>query len=183
MSFRQTLVRLAQHARQPSMRFPDRKAAPQETASKRDDLGDSRPAEAVVDPHSSHSAEPHPCAPQSVIDTFSRFSEARSKPRSPHAEDANSSSYGGPVAQEGVGASASSSGSLAGQGQGASKGVSSGGSGKPGVLEDETQLPAWLRRERWAPTEEEIEAVMTGGAANATPFTKAYQQKWYQPQF
>ncbi|BGO98621.1 hypothetical protein RTG_00944 [Rhodotorula toruloides ATCC 204091] len=161
MSFRQTLVRLAQHARQSSMRFPNRKAA-----------------------HSSHSAEPHPCAPQSVIDTFSRFSEARSKPRSPHAEDANSSSYGGPVAQEGVGASSGSSASQEqGQSQGASKGVSSGGSGKPGVLEDETQLPAWLRRERWAPTEEEIEAVMTGGAANATPFTKAYQQKWYQPQF
>ncbi|BGP23925.1 hypothetical protein JCM10295v2_002826 [Rhodotorula toruloides] len=119
----------------------------------------------------------------SVIDTFSRFSESRSKPRSPHAEDANSSSYGGPVAQEGARASSSGQGQGQGPSQGASKSAVTGGSRKLGVLEDETQLPAWLRRERWAPTEEEIEAVMTGGAANATPFTKAYQQKWYQPQF
>ncbi|GEM08348.1 hypothetical protein Rt10032_c05g2365 [Rhodotorula toruloides] len=97
--------------------------------------------------------------------------------------NANSSSYGGPVAQEGARASSSGQGQGQGPSQGASKSAVTGGSRKLGVLEDETQLPAWLRRERWAPTEEEIEAVMTGGAANATPFTKAYQQKWYQPQF
>lgn len=29
-----------------------------------------------------------------------------------------------------------------------------------GVLENESQLPKWLRRDRYAPTEEEMDAVM-----------------------
>ncbi|GAA5861240.1 hypothetical protein JCM3774_002238 [Rhodotorula dairenensis] len=153
MSLRPTLVRLAQHARQPLMRFPDRKA-----------------------PHGTSEAGPHPCAPQSVIDSFSRFSEARQNPIAPRQDAAASSSYGGPTSAE-----------LKTQGQGSGSGSSASGGagaqGASGVLESESQLPKWLRRDRYAPTEEEMDAVMSGGATNSREFTKAYQKLWYTPQF
>ncbi|GAA5987125.1 hypothetical protein JCM10908_001036 [Rhodotorula pacifica] len=163
MSLRPTLVRLAQHARQPLIQFPDR----------------SKAAHA-----SSHPAEPHPCAPQSVIDNFSRFSEARKNPQQhqPRATDAAaSSSYGGPTSAElkGRGQGQGSSASTGGSGSGAG----SGGAAAGGVLESESQLPKWLRRDRYAPTEEEMDAVMSGGATNSREFTKTYQKLWYTPQF
>ncbi|GAA5952426.1 hypothetical protein JCM8115_003599 [Rhodotorula mucilaginosa] len=151
MSLRPTLVRLAQHARQPMMHFPDRKA-----------------------PHGTHEPAPHPCAPQSVIDSFSRFSEARQNPIAPRQDAAASSSYGG----------GPTTGELKSQGQGQGSGSSSAGGGSVGgLLENESQLPKWLRRDRYAPTEEEMDAVMSGGATNSREFTKAYQKLWYTPQF
>ncbi|GAA6014822.1 hypothetical protein JCM10207_002193 [Rhodosporidiobolus poonsookiae] len=135
MSFRQSLVRLAQHARQPLMRFPDRAAKP-----------------------SSHAAEPHPCAPQSTIDAFPRFQHAQQNPRTDFSQ---SSSYGGPNTPP-------------------SSSSSSGGAGGV-VLSEEEQLPAWLRRSRYAPEEDELEAVMSGGAS-ATTMPNNYKNLWYQPQ-
>ncbi|GAA5908607.1 hypothetical protein JCM6882_003691 [Rhodosporidiobolus microsporus] len=130
MSFRTSLVRLAQHARTPLIRFPDRTAK-----------------------HSSHAATAHPCAPQSTVDAFSRFQHAQQNPRTDFSQ---SSSYGGPNAPP-----------------------KTGGSSSGASLSSEEQLPAWLRRSRYAPTEEEIEAVMTGGASNSTPITKDYKLKWH----
>ena len=96
---------------------------------------------------------PHPCAPQSVIDSFSRFSEARQNPIAPRQDAAASSSYGGgPTSAE-----------LKSQGQGSGS-SSSGGAAAGGVLENESQLPKWLRRDRYAPTEEEMDAVMVSFA-------------------
>ncbi|POY73646.1 hypothetical protein BMF94_3181 [Rhodotorula taiwanensis] len=157
MSLRPSFIRLAQHARQPLMKFPDRKAQ-----------------------HASHDPEPHPCAPKEVVEAFSRFSEVRANPQlaTRKADAAASSSYGGPTADE-----------LKRQGQGQGSGASSGsGQGKGGVapggtLESESQLPAWLRRDRYAPTEEEIDAVMSGGATSSREFTKQYQKLWYTAQY
>ena len=38
-----------------------------------------------------------------------------------------------------------------------------------GVLENESQLPKWLRRDRYAPTEEEMDAVMVSFARTLPP--------------
>ncbi|GAA5970651.1 hypothetical protein JCM11641_007386 [Rhodosporidiobolus odoratus] len=135
MSLRVSLVRLAQHARQPLIRFPDRTAKP-----------------------SSHAAEPHPCAPQETIDAFPRFQNSQ---KNPQAQVSQSSSYGGPA--------------LPPKTDGSSGGSSSGSV-------EQSDLPEWLRRSRWAPNEEEIEAVMTGGASATAPVTKDLKLKWYTPQ-
>ncbi|BGP54971.1 hypothetical protein JCM8202_003481 [Rhodotorula sphaerocarpa] len=159
MALRPTLLRLAEHARQPLIQFPNRKAQ-----------------------HASSDPAPHPLAPQSVIDSFSQFTEARANPQTVREADAaSSSSYGGPTADElkrqGQGQGAGS-GQPQGQGQGRGAAPAPGG-----VLESESQLPAHLRRDRYAPTEEEIDAVMSGGATSAHEFTKQYQKLWYTPQF
>ncbi|GAA5914038.1 hypothetical protein JCM8208_005926 [Rhodotorula glutinis] len=150
MSFRPTLVRLAEHARSPLIRFPDRKAS------------------------HAHPATAHPCAPQSVIDSFSRFQDAQ---QNPQLVNSSNSSYGGSPtpggnparAGEGSGsAAASASGSAAGAGKGEGRGAVD-------------ELPAWLRRTR--PEEDEIEAVMSGGASTTPEITRAFKQRWYTPQF
>ncbi|GAA5841493.1 hypothetical protein JCM11251_007159, partial [Rhodosporidiobolus azoricus] len=120
MSFRSSLVRLAQHARTPLIRFPDRKAKA-----------------------ASRAAEPHPCAPQTTIDAFPQFQHAQKNPQ-PVAVS-QSSSYGGPNLPPKTGGSS---------------GASLGG---------EDQLPAWLRRNKYAPTEEEIEAVMVRSSTFIPP--------------
>ncbi|BGP15136.1 hypothetical protein JCM10213_005403 [Rhodosporidiobolus nylandii] len=101
--------------------------------------------------HSAHAATAHPCAPQSTVDAFSRFQHAQQNPRTDFSQ---SSSYGGPD-------------------------VPPSGKGSGAILTSEEELPEWLRRTRWAPTEEELEAVMSGGASAATPVTKDYQLKWH----
>ncbi|GAA5886600.1 hypothetical protein JCM5296_005344 [Sporobolomyces johnsonii] len=119
MSFRASLVRLAKEAqhRTPLIRFPDRKQQP-----------------------AHHPATAHPCAPQSVVDAFSSFQQARANPRP----------------------------------------SSSSSSGQKGQVYEEHSLPSWLRRK--APGEEEMEAVLSGGATEATPVTKDYQLKWHLAQ-
>ncbi|BGP39209.1 hypothetical protein JCM10450v2_003164 [Rhodotorula kratochvilovae] len=141
MSFRQTLVRLAEHARTPLIRFPDRKAK------------------------HAHAASAHPCAPQSVIDAFPRFQDAQANPTLVRSA---SSSYGGSPAP--------------GAGPSGAQGAQASGSGSGKALGAESELPPWLRRSRWAPAEDEIEAVMSGGASVTPEVTKAYQQLWYTPQ-
>ncbi|GJN89630.1 hypothetical protein Rhopal_002617-T1 [Rhodotorula paludigena] len=135
MSFRQTLVRLAEHARTPLIRFPDRKA-----------------------PHKAHEATAHPCAPQSVIDNFARFQGQQANPAASAAQA--SSSYGGPAAH------------------------SQGGAGAGGkAVGAESELPERLRRSYWsALSEEELDAVMSGGASATAPVTREYKLKWYTPQ-
>ncbi|GAA5843957.1 hypothetical protein JCM9279_003686 [Rhodotorula babjevae] len=150
MSFRSTVVRLAEHARTPLIRFPDRKSS------------------------HAHPATAHPCAPQSVIDSFSRFQDAQ---QNPQLVNSSNSSYGGSPTPGGNPA-------RAGQGEGraaASSGSGSGasGGGAKGAAVDE--LPAWLRRTR--PEEDEIEAVMSGGASTTPEITRAFKQRWYTPQF
>ncbi|GAA6059778.1 hypothetical protein JCM10212_003673 [Sporobolomyces blumeae] len=118
----------------------------------------------------SHQVAPHPCAPQSVIDNFPRFQQAQANPAA--AAAANSSSYGGPV-----------DGSDAGGRDGSSAASSSGStsSSSSGAVE-EWQMPAWLKRNRYAPTEAEIEAVQSGGATEATEVTRATKLTWYTEQ-
>ncbi|GAA5825249.1 hypothetical protein JCM3770_003171 [Rhodotorula araucariae] len=184
MSFRQSLVRLAEHARTPLIRFPDRKAKPRRARPK-DDLGADRrsarrphrtPQGHRADPPAllstlaydtdAHSPTAHPCAPQSVIDAFPRFQDAQANPTLVRSA---SSSYGG---SPNVGA-----------GTGAAQGSASGASASAQSVGAESELPSWLRRSRWAPAEDEIEAVMSGGASVTPEITKAYQQRWYTPQF
>ncbi|TNY21195.1 hypothetical protein DMC30DRAFT_209650, partial [Rhodotorula diobovata] len=145
MSFRSTCVRLAEHARTPLIRFPDRKA------------------------HHAHPPTAHPCAPQSVIDSFPRFQSAQQQAHPQLVNSANSS-YGGSPTPGGNPASTGAGG--APQGSGAAQ-------GKGQAIEGE--LPAWLRRSR--PDEAEIDAVMSGGASTTPEVTRAYKQRWYTPQF
>ncbi|GAA5964854.1 hypothetical protein JCM3765_005802 [Sporobolomyces pararoseus] len=144
MSFRTTLVRCAKEVqhRSPAISFPDRKHAN----------------------HSSHSVQPHPCAPQSVIDNFSRFQSAQSSSFSSSQSAQNSSSYGGPVDP-----------SSQGQGQGSSK-------GSRGASIEEWEMPEYLKRRKYAPTESEIEAIQSGGATEATAVTRETKLTWYTEQ-
>ncbi|GAA5860415.1 hypothetical protein JCM8547_000297 [Rhodosporidiobolus lusitaniae] len=137
--FRATAVR---SARVSSMKFPNRAQKP-----------------------TLHSAQPHPCAPQSAIDSFSRFQNSQQNPR---AQLSQQSSYGGPAQPP-----HSSSGSSG------SSGVSG---GKGSIVVSEEELPAWLRRTRRELDEAEIEAVNTGGATATTPITPDYKLKWYTAQ-
>ncbi|GAA6042009.1 hypothetical protein JCM8097_009143 [Rhodosporidiobolus ruineniae] len=180
MSFRASLQRLAQHARQPLIRFPDRSAKRElllftaNSTSARLNRPNTRahgqweepgrstlPAEARNGPHA-HTATAHPCAPQSTVDAFSRFQHSQQNPRTDFSQ---SSSYGGPATPP------------TGSGSGSVGAASSGGKG--GVLSVEDELPEWLRRGRLPPVEDEIEAVMSGGATISTPVTKDYQLKWH----
>ncbi|GAA5892350.1 uncharacterized protein JCM6883_007328 [Sporobolomyces salmoneus] len=149
MSFRTTLVRCAKEVqhRSPAIKFPDRKHAD----------------------HSSHSVQPHPCAPQSVIDNFPRFQSTQSASFSGSQAGQNSSSYGGPVDP-----------SSQGQGQGSSSGSGSKG-GRSAAIE-EWEMPDYLKRRRYAPTELEIEAIQSGGATESTPVTRETKLTWYTEQ-
>ncbi|GAA5984586.1 hypothetical protein JCM5350_008148 [Sporobolomyces pararoseus] len=142
MSFRTTLARCAKEVqhRSPAIKFPDRKHAN----------------------HSSHSVQPHPCAPQSVIDNFSRFQSAQSSTFSSSQAAQNSSSYGGPV-------------DPSSQGQGSSK-------GGRGASIEEWEMPEYLKRRKYAPTESEIEAIQSGGATEATAVTRETKLTWYTEQ-
>ena len=104
----------------------------------------------------SHSAQPHPCAPQSVIDQYFADAPKPSNPQtSPSAQ--NSSSYGGPVdpSQQGKEQQADTQKSSGG---GGGSGGSGGGSGGSSAIE-EWEMPSRLKRNRYAPTETEIDAI------------------------
>ncbi|GAA5945631.1 hypothetical protein JCM3775_005497 [Rhodotorula graminis] len=150
MSLRSTVVRLAEHARTPLIRFPDRKSS------------------------HAHAPTAHPCAPQSVIDSFSRFQDAQQQ--NPQLVNSSNSSYGGSPTPGGNPAAARAGSSSSGSGSGTGAGASAGGKG--GAVDE---LPAWLRRTR--PEEDEIEAVMSGGASTTPEITRAFKQRWYTPQF
>ncbi|GAA5823099.1 hypothetical protein JCM5353_005773 [Sporobolomyces roseus] len=156
MSFRSTLVRCAKEVqhRSPAIRFPDRKHAN----------------------HESHSAQPHPCAPQSVIDQYFPDAPKPSNAQtSPSAQ--NSSSYGGPVdpSQQGQEPQADSQKSSSGGGGGSS------GGGSSSAME-EWEMPSRLKRTRYAPTEMEIDAIQSGGATESTPVTRETKLTWYTEQ-
>ncbi|GAA5842406.1 hypothetical protein JCM3766R1_004405 [Sporobolomyces carnicolor] len=144
MSFRPTLVRCAKEVqhRSPAIKFPDRKHASHDA---------------------SHSVQPHPCAPQSVIDNFSRFQSARTASLSSSQAAQNSSSYGGPV-------------DPSSQGQGSSK------QGGRSAAVEEWEMPEYLKRRKYAPTESEIEAIQSGGATESTPVTRETKLTWYTEQ-
>ncbi|GAA5927276.1 uncharacterized protein JCM15063_005852 [Sporobolomyces koalae] len=146
MSFRTTAIRLAKEVqhRSPAIRFPDRKASHE----------------------SHHGVQPHPCAPQSVIDNFARFQNAQSSTFSASQAAQNSSSYGGPVDPSSQQSSSSSSSSKRSQ---------------SGAIE-EWEMPEYLKRKKYAPSEFEIDAIQSGGATEATPVTRDTKLTWYTAQ-
>ncbi|GAA6010100.1 hypothetical protein JCM11491_005867 [Sporobolomyces phaffii] len=150
MSFRTTLVRCAKEVqhRSPAIGFPDRKHANHD---------------------SNHSVRPHPCAPQSVIDNFSRFQSAQSSTFAQSQSAQNSSSYGGPVDPS------SSTPSSAAQGSSSSSG------GRSASIE-EWEMPQYLKRSKYAPSEMEIDAIQSGGATESTPVTRETKLSWYTEQ-
>ncbi|GAA5882230.1 hypothetical protein JCM16303_002293 [Sporobolomyces ruberrimus] len=153
MSFRTTLVRCAKEAQH---RSPAIKFPDRKHANH----------------DSSHSIKPHPCAPQSVIDDFPRFKSSQSSSLSSSQAAQNSSSYGGPVDPSSQGKDSPQTASSSGGG--------SGGSGQSVI--EEWEMPEYLKRTKYAPTESEIEAIQSGGATEATAVTRETKLTWYTEQ-
>lgn len=97
-----------------------------------------------------HSPVPHPCAPDSIVSSSAFLSSLGSKPEGTGSH----SGYG-----ESSGQSSSSQTPLAGPAGGKAPG-SGFESSLPEAKYDESNLPAWLSRSRYAPQEEELEAVL-----------------------
>lgn len=140
---RATLVRTAALARQPSIRFPDRKKLQQQAQG--ETIVDGQPAR-TRNSHStaslrteSHEPHPHPAAPKAVAEDFAHFQEVFKSGPHFHPE------------KIGGGGEASASGSSGG----------SGGATAPGVVDDVQQLPSRFWK---TPTllleEDEMDAIM-----------------------
>ncbi|SCV70885.1 BQ2448_3647 [Microbotryum intermedium] len=119
------------------------------------------PDRSAAPPH--HIPIPHPCAPSEILSS-SPFLQSLSK-RPTSAFEPNQA----PKTP------------LAGPAGGAAQGA---GFASPEARyeEGDQDMPSWLNRGRYAPQEEEIEAVLSGGATAATEVTKAYKQKWWTAQ-
>ncbi|KAM0756176.1 hypothetical protein T439DRAFT_320874 [Meredithblackwellia eburnea MCA 4105] len=100
-----------------------------------------------------HPPSPHAYAPQAIIDSFAQFQQRQASPS--------------PVPLSGPAGGHAPRSDL-----------------PPADLEGDWQLPKRFRRNYgWQSLEEgEIDAVLSGGATEATPVTKAYKQKWYTAQ-
>ncbi|SCZ98737.1 BZ3500_MvSof-1268-A1-R1_Chr7-1g09256 [Microbotryum saponariae] len=110
-----------------------------------------------------HLATPHPCAPSDILSSSPFLQSLSKRPTTP------SEPHQGPKTP------------LSGPAGGAEDGAGFVGP-KADYEEGDSGMPSWLNKARYAPGEEEIEAVLSGGATAATEVTKAYKQKWWTAQ-
>ncbi|ORY91538.1 hypothetical protein BCR35DRAFT_349351 [Leucosporidium creatinivorum] len=107
-----------------------------------------------------HSLGPHPCAPASIISSSPFLSNLSSNSNS--SSSSQSKPLLGPAGGQATGSGFQSS--------------------LPPAQYDESNLPAWLQRSRYAPLEDEVEAVLSGGASISPVVSKQYKEKWYTAQ-
>ncbi|SGY79466.1 BQ5605_C008g05138 [Microbotryum silenes-dioicae] len=111
-----------------------------------------------------HLATPHPCAPSEILSS-SPFLQSLSKRQTTPTEPDQSPKT-----------------PLSGPAGGSADGAGFMGPPKAEYEEGDSGIPSWLNKARYAPGEEEIEAVLSGGATTTTEVTKAYKQKWWTAQ-
>ncbi|KAM0788866.1 hypothetical protein ACM66B_002951 [Microbotryomycetes sp. NB124-2] len=122
--------------------------------------------------HDSHGRSVHPCAPADLVSSSPFLSSLSSSSAS--SSNAGSNKHGSSK-------EINTAGPLLGPAGGSAPG-SGFESDAPPTQFEEWNLPQRLSRSRWAPSGEELDAIMTGGASIVADVTRQTKQKWYTPQ-
>ncbi|KAK4057973.1 hypothetical protein OIO90_001192 [Microbotryomycetes sp. JL221] len=122
-----------------------------------------------------HTPAVHPCAPADLASSSPFLS---SLPKTSSSSSNSASNKHGSTKDN----NESNPGPLLGPAGGSAPGSGFDTSDAPQTQFEEWNLPAYLSRSRWAPSGDELDAIMTGGASLAPEVTKATKQKWYTAQ-